>query len=156
MTQRVPRAESVFLQTSSPTPTCCGGYDSTASSTKSTVVQQRAPGAFRFHSTTVIGRTLLDNCTPASAAAFGESHTGERRHHPRTCCRWLAEHCQLVYHRLAGTQNNRSSVAHELGRRASFFGQRKRISKMENAVAPGRRPRIPGLCLGGQLLQPIC
>ena len=64
------------------------------------------------------------------AAAFGESHSAQS-----TCCCWLAEHRQRVHQRLAGRHNNRSLVAHEIGRPGIIFrGTGKRISQVDKAA----------------------
>ena len=110
MIQRVPRGEAVFLQTSSPTLISCGGYDFTARSGSFSV-------PFDHCDWTHVARRM---CPCQGRSVWRVPHG--RRNRPRTCWRWLAEHRQLVYQRLAGIQNNHSLAAHEIGRRESFFG----------------------------------
>ena len=86
------------------------------------------------------------------AAAFGESHSAERRQRPSKCCYWLAEHRQCVHQR--GSQEHKI-IAHLLpmilvGRESFLGGTGKHISEVEkDPWHPGVKIEFQGCAWAG-------
>ena len=138
----------VFLQRHLPTLTRCVDYDVTAPSTKRSTAASSESFFVPFdHCNLTRVARKLHSCHGGSLC-FGESHSAERRHSQSTCCCWLAEHRQRVHQRLAGIHNNRSLVAHEIGRSGIVYrGTGKRISQAEHRAPPAstsNRRAVPG------------